>query len=384
MSDKKSASLKIPLLISSFLFQMITGAVGLTIPIYAARLGATPLLLGVIGATGGVIYSFMPAISGILSDKFGRKIFISLSSLLYSISCILYLLTMDPYTFIPIKVLEWISIALFWPSLEALLIEVSDGSIERTLKGFNLSWGLAMIIGPLIGGSLISALGVKAPLLLSSVSSLVIPLLITFKVNEPCEERTFYSKLKVSELGGKRFLLILAAVLSAFLLSFSAGIIFNIFPAYASNLSIPAYEIGLIMLFIGLSRLLAFLGAYWFEKKVGEANMFLIGSMLMALALALTAIGCTTLFFSASLSLFGFSIGLLYAASIARILKSGKNMKGQTAGFFECLLGIGYLFGSLFGGFAAEFSPSAPYILASILAILIGIFHVLYKPTKIL
>lgn len=376
MNHKKSIVTR--LLMSSFLFQMINGAVGLTIPIYAAWLGATPLILGVIGAAGGMIYSFMPVVSGFLSDKFGRKIFIFSSTLLYGASCILYLLTMDPYTLIPIKALEWFSIALFWPSLEALLIEVNGSSVEKTLKKFNFSWGLAMIIGPMIGGLLISAINIKAPLLSSLILSLVI-FLITFDVNESRERKKLYSGSGASRLSGRWLLSILTAILSTFLLSFAAGIIFNIFPAYASNRGIPAHEIGLIMLFIGLSRLLAFLGAYWLENKIGEANMFLAGSMLMALALALTALSSTATFFSASLSIFGFSIGLLYASSIAKFLKNGKGIEGRAAGLFECLLGFGYLLGSLFGGLAAELSPETPYILVSLLAVSTGIFHILVK-----
>ncbi|MEM0050761.1 MAG: MFS transporter [Candidatus Bathyarchaeia archaeon] len=374
----KSTSFVNHLLASSFLFQMINGAIGLTIPIYAVFLGASPSILGIIGATGGTIYAFMPIISGFLSDKFGRKIFISLSTILYSISCILYLLTADPYTLISIKALEWVAISLFWPSLEALLVEASGLPIEDALKKFNFSWGIAMIIGPMIGGSLISALSVKAPFLLSSVLSLLI-FLITFRVNEPYERKSLRPRDGIFRLGGGPSSLFLAATLSTFLLSFAAGIIFNIFPAHALNLGIPAYEIGVIMLFLGFSRVSAFLGAYWLKNRIGEANMFLFGSTLMALALAFTAMGSTVIFFSGSLSIFGFSIGLLYASSIARILKSGRGIEGRAAGLFECLLGLGYLIGSLSGGFAAELSPETPYILASLLASSVSIFHALIK-----
>ncbi|MEM2560379.1 MAG: MFS transporter, partial [Candidatus Bathyarchaeia archaeon] len=179
------------------------------------------------------------------------------------------------------------------------------------------------------------------------------------------------------------FLSILTAVLSTFLLSFAAGIIYNIFPAYAFNLGIPAYEIGLMILLVGLFRLLAFLEAYQLKSRIGETKIFLAGSLLMALASTIMAPSRTTLFFSISLSIFGFSIGLLYAASIAIFLKKGRGGEGQAAGLFECLLGIGYFLGPLLGGLAAEFSSEAPYVLILILTVSISIFHIFHRSTKV-
>ncbi|MBS7640681.1 MFS transporter [Candidatus Bathyarchaeota archaeon] len=362
---------------------MISLVAGITIPIYANCLGATPLIVGIIGATGGILYSFMPVVSGFLSDKFGRRIFVSLSAPLYSISCLLYLLTGNPYTFIPIKALESFSIALFWPSIEALLVENSGINVEEVLQKFNLSWGTAAMIGPAIGGNLISALGVKTTLLISSLLSIALFPIIIMKIGRLRGEEAFRPRYSISWFGWGWFLSILTAVLSTFLLSFAAGIIYNIFPAYAFNLGIPAYEIGLMILLVGLFRLLAFLEAYRLKSRIGETKIFLAGSLLMALASTIMAPSRTTLFFSISLSIFGFSIGLLYAASIAIFLKKGRGGEGQAAGLFECLLGIGYFLGPLLGGLAAEFSSEAPYVLILILTVSISIFHIFHRSTKV-
>lgn len=120
------------LLASAFFMQMLTGIVGLTVPIYAANMGASPLVVGVIGATGGLIYSFMPLATGALSDKIRRKIFILTATLLYGVSCGLYFLAENPSILISIKALEWISVAIFWPSIEALITEFSGDKLNKT------------------------------------------------------------------------------------------------------------------------------------------------------------------------------------------------------------------------------------------------------------
>jgi len=363
------------LLVSSFLMQALIGIVGIAVPLYADDMGASPLMLGIIGAVGGLIYSFMPMVSGILLERFRRKTFILASTALYGLSCILYRLAENPYILIPIKALEWISIALFWPSMEVLLTETGGENIEKTLRKFNLSWGSAMIVGPMIGGSLISAFGIRTgtPFLLSSAISLLMSLLTILVVRE--EPRRILSKhvlprLDANSLGG-----IFSAVSSTLLFSLLGGIILNLFPAYAASLGIPAYEIGLIMLVNGLFRLVAFLEAYRIKARIGEYGVFLMGSLTLALASALTAISSTTPAFSISLSIMGFGAGILYAVSIAMLLKRLDSARGYAAGLFESLLGTGYFLGSLSGGFVANYAPNAPYILGLSISLLVTLLN---------
>lgn len=356
-----------------FLFQMTTYIAGLTIPVYATLLGATPLIVGFIGAIGGALYSFMPAVSGMLSDRFGRKNFIALSTLLYSASCLLYSLVEDPYAFMPIKALESFSMALFWPSLEALLAETCQSDLERILRTFNLSWGSGMMVGPAVGGFLISAFGAKASLIISSIISLTLFIITIVWVREARGKRVPSIQFKMFKFGWRRLSSLMTAALSTFLFSFSLGIMLNIFPAYASSIGLPPHEIGLMIFSVGLLRLIAFLKAYQIESLVGRTNMFLMGFTLMASALVLVAAGHVILLVI-SLSIFGFSIGLLYAASIASFLEDGRGEEGHAAGIFESLIGFGYFLGPLFGGIAAELSPGAPYILASLLAASTSVF----------
>jgi len=354
---------------SVFFMQMLTGVVGLTVPIYAASLGASPLLVGVIGATGGLTYSFMPLAAGLLSDKIRRKIFILTAMLLYGLSCGLYVLAENPNMLIPVKALEWVAVAIFWPSTEALITESSEENLEQNLKKFNLSWGSATIIGPIIGGSLISLSGTKAPFLLSSTVSFILALLAATAIKElqkhpqkPKQEAINQRKNSAEPIA--------PAVISIILFSFTAGIIYNLFPAHATSLNIPAYEIGLIIFANGLFRLAAFTQAYKIEEKIGKNPMFLAGALTLAIASALTAASSTALFFALAFSIFGLGMGILYAASIAHILKNRSHATGYAAGLFESLIGVGNFLGSSTGGLASEyFSLNTPYILGLLISL---------------
>jgi len=358
--------------------QMLTGIVGIAVPIYAAELGASPLLLGFIGATGGLIYSFMPLASGVLSDRFRKKTFVFTSTFLYGLSCLLYSIVEDPYMLIPVKALEWISVSLFWPSVEALLVEASEVNVEETLRRFNLSWGSATIVGPMIGGSLISVIGVKTPFITALIISLTLAFLAVVMVKERLKDELVGESETLASIEN-RSVSIVGAIVEILLFSSIGGVIFNLFPAYAVSLGIPAYTVGLIMLINGLFRLIAFFETYKIEAKFNRRFVFLTGSLIMAFASALTAIGSTALIFAISFAFFGFGAGILYASSIATLLKDWGAKKGYASGLFESLIGVGYFLGSLTGGFVSEYAPNAPYILGLSISLIVCLFQVFYK-----
>ncbi|MEM2815555.1 MAG: MFS transporter [Candidatus Bathyarchaeia archaeon] len=367
------ASLRV-LLASCFLMQLLIGVVGITVPIYAAGLGASPLLLGIIGATGGFIYSFMPFVSGVLSDRIKRRIFIFTSIFLYGLANFLYFLAESPLTLLPIKALEWVSVAIFWPSAEALLTDFSGEKLEVNLRKFNLSWSSGTIAGPIIGGTLISLTGIKTPFALSSAFAFALSFLALAKIKEAtCKETNMQKEVnqKCSEK-----VPITTAVTAVVLFSSISGIIYNLFPAHATSLGIPAHEVGLILLANGLFRMVAFVEAYRIEAKIGMSNIFLTGSLIIASASAITLISSTTIMFFSAFSIFGLGMGLLYATSIARILRGWGAAKGHAAGIFESFIGLGNLLGSSTGGLLSEYvALNAPYMLIFIASLALFIYQ---------
>ncbi|MEM2093111.1 MAG: MFS transporter [Candidatus Bathyarchaeia archaeon] len=356
------------------MMQLLIGVVGITVPIYAVGLGASPLLLGIIGATGGFIYSFMPFVSGVLSDRIKRRIFIFTSIFLYGLANFLYFLAESPLMLLPIKALEWVSVAIFWPSAEALLTDFSGEKLEVNLRKFNLSWSSGTIAGPIIGGILISLTGIKTPFVLSSAFAFALSFLALAKIKEATCKETDMQK-EVNQKCSEK-VPITTAVTAVVLFSSISGIIYNLFPAHATSLGIPAHEVGLILLANGLFRMVAFVEAYRIEAKIGMSNIFLTGSLIIASASAITLISSTTIMFFSAFSIFGLGMGLLYATSIACILRGWGAAKGHAAGIFESFIGLGNLLGSSTGGLLSEYvALNAPYMLIFIASLALFIYH---------
>ncbi len=343
-----------------------------TVPIYAYMLGASPLLIGLIGGSGSLVYSLMPLLFGLISDRLGRKRLLVSSMFIHSFSAILYSSVYEPTLLIPIKVVEWLAAASFWPSVEALIVEASEKPIEKTLRMFNISWGSAVIVGPVIAGNLIEYLNVNTPFFLAASISFTVGLsslaLIreTFKKQNTLVER---QRMRRDKGGLSKFLITISSIL---LFSFTSGIVYSLFPAFALSLEISPNEIGFLILVIGLFRIIAFFKAEKLERKIGKVGVFLIGSTLLASASLGIAYGKNVFTFTTPLALLGFAFGASYSSALSFML-SRESGRGSAAGAFESMLGLGYFIGSVIGGTVAEINQSMPYIFASTLGFMTGL-----------
>jgi len=358
---------------ASWTVQACMGLIGIAIPIYAYRLGAPPFFLGLIGAAGGITYSIMPIIFGKLSDRLVRKRALLTSMAFYALACILYILSQDFVILIFIRLIDATSHALFWPNVEAIIAEgVEKGTLEKALSKFNVSWGSAMTLSPLIGGLLIS-LGnnVKTPIYASLMGVLLTFLMILSVPSTPVNRKAgkspevFRVKFQAS---------ILVALISAFSFGFVTGIIFAFFPAFGTYLGMQPFEIGAVLFTFGFFKTLIFFQATGIEARFKTGSVFLLGSAITASSIILITWGSATPIFLFSLAFFGVGTGLAYSESIFLTLRGAGSSRGFAVGAFESFIGLGYFLGPLMGGLISEASLRAPYMLGAL--VIIAVFFV--------
>jgi len=368
------------LFVVSFTCQMMAGAVTVTVPIYAASLKASPLLVGIIGSAGGLVYSFLPFVAGTLCDRMRRKVFVFTALALYGCSCIMYSFAEDVSMLVFAKILEWSSVAIFWPAVEALLADSREFKLEETIRRFNLSWGSAMVIGPVVGGFLITVWFIKAPFIFSLFSSVLFGALSVIILKEPPRNREPMISVEAKPKKAKNINYpLVSGLASIFLFSSVDGIILTLFPAYASQLEISAFNIGLIVFAFGLARVATFSQSNRLESKIGKTGMFLLSSLIFGAASLLIAFSTTFPLFAFCFALFGVGAVLSYAASITLILGRWETSRGRAAGIFESLGGFGYFAGPLIGGIVAEYSITAPYLFGFFLSMAVFFVQLLLR-----
>ncbi|MBC7092159.1 MAG: MFS transporter, partial [Nitrososphaeria archaeon] len=216
------------------------------IPYYAYQLGATEIEVGLIGASAGVPYIFIPFLAGRLSDKIGRKKGLLSGIVVVSLCYIMYILIYHPSLFILIRVVEGVGWSFIWPSMEAII-----GDSKRRLQVYNIMWGFGATIAPYLGSSLYQFYGAKNVLLLSIL--LMIVSFIFSIIGK--EEMTLKNRANKEYKGNFRlkpifFTPFIYGVLSYTLLTF--------FPIYAEKRMLSLNVSGLVLSVMNFGRLSAF------------------------------------------------------------------------------------------------------------------------------
>lgn len=83
------------LMLSMFVRRLSIGFLSVVRPIYLALIGLDPLSVGFITTTGSIVGAIQSALFGVLSDKYGRKIFLAIGGLTSALRFLLYIISRD-------------------------------------------------------------------------------------------------------------------------------------------------------------------------------------------------------------------------------------------------------------------------------------------------
>ena len=152
------------LLFASFVTNFGFGVIQPILPIFAADLNASGLMLGLIFSAISISKLFFNPLFGWLSDRKGRKVFITTGLFLYSIVAISYTLISTPLQMLFVRLAAGFAFAMVMPIVTAYLGSLSkQGEESYIMAMLNLSMGLGMALGPVIGGILADRFSMKAP-----------------------------------------------------------------------------------------------------------------------------------------------------------------------------------------------------------------------------
>jgi len=143
-----------PLVALSMVASMLgAGIISPLLPIYAETMGIGGLWLGVIFVSFVVSRAIVMPIVGKLSDRNGRKIFISLGLLAFALTSLGYVWAAGPGELTLVRLLQGASAALIAPIAQAYVGDLSPRGEEGKWMGyFNAAFFVGFGLGPLIGG----------------------------------------------------------------------------------------------------------------------------------------------------------------------------------------------------------------------------------------
>jgi MFS family permease len=356
------------------------GTTAFLLPVYAETLGASYTDLGLIGATGNLVYALLTIACGYFLDRY-EKIKLYTGFTIFSIAImILFTIAKTIPQIILVRGLLGAASASFWVSASTLTAEISpEKELTKSLGRYNLSWILGFTIGPYFGGLITNHYGYNSFFLASSAIIILSLGLILLKIRgrimlrrRVTHEFSSFSELKPLTL----------SYLTLIPFTMVLGIYMAIIPGHMKVVGLTASIIGLLLTITNGVRGAVFLNV---ERLIhwGTWRSVLTGASLLAVSMYLVRTGDNLLGFGLPLVFYGLGSGIMTPVVLDFISKrTPKRLRGTAMGIHEGIYGVGMTFGPLFGGAIADnYSASTLYSLLVIVSILIIPFG--YMMTRI-
>jgi len=339
------------------------------VPFLAVRLGASRMMLGMIGTVSMLASLPFTFTSGRLSEIIGRKRLIVPAAALVAAASFALLYARSPVEVMIAYSLAAVFCACYFPPLEAMIGGISrPGELAGNMSQFNLGW----CIGRLIGGFLVLWL-IGVDLTYCFYAGAALAIVPAFLGAIYRSEHAIQEELPDDHpsRGARHVVLLSITRISNFVAFFALTVASVLFARFGKDLgwSEPRTAAVVVMLSVGMGVFMIVTSVSpWWKGKLWP--MIATQSTLVVSAVCIV--------FSSSPILMGvmfFFLGgcaaVTYAAALYQSLTSRQDL-GTNTGIHEMLIVLGALCGSLLGGAVAQLFESnrAPYVLIAVLATL--------------
>jgi len=360
----------------------------LYLPLYALRLGADPLEIGLVGGASWASYSFAPYLIGRYSDRLRmRKAFIAVSLVMLTACSLAYTLVESPAQLIALRLVEGVAWSILWPIMDVAISEDASWESNKALSIYNAVWSTAGAIGPLLGGSLIlfagSIRGVFLVTALLTAASVVVMALFFREGGRPAAplarpqagaEAPTVEVRRGRRPGRRARDLFWVFVVGMVMISSVRGVLFTFYPPLAQSQGVSIAVIALIGFTFGVGRAVVFVlstrdeirGFILDDRNVEKVLLASLGLCAIGGVLPLAGDRSGAIGFLA-FGVVAFSGSFLVTASQANFISGAEpHRRGAGAGIYESTIGIGLAISPILAGFFSGGSLSLPFLVVPI------------------
>lgn len=363
------------------------------LPIYMqSELGATAdnvsLWSGVTYAITFAISAFVSPIWGKLSDKMGKKPMIIRASFLLAITYFLGGIVRTPFELFLVRAFQGIASGL-WPAclvmMSACVPKNKIGISMGLMQSANICGG---IIGPLLGGILATAFGMRNSFYVGAVALSLITVTTILFIKEPpvAPEKEINKAQNTSYLSfikDKNILILLLCVCMTNLVILQIQPIVSLYVQQLSHNSDKAVLLtGFIMSLGGIAGALA--SPLWGKtgQKVGFYKTITLAFISAGLLMSLQGVPNSLVLFGLMQFLCGLGFsGIFPSANSILVLLTPPSSRGMGFGSLFSAQMIGGALGPVIGGVIVSFmSFNTVYIISGSILFVIGIYLKFYAP----
>ena len=339
------------------------------LPIFAAGLGASGAFLGLIVSVSTVTGLFLKPIFGILSDRWGRRVWLLVGTGFFAFMPFTYGFIRSPEELLVIRLIHGLATAIYGPVTLAYIVELSrNQNTAEDIGWFQMARSGGYIFGPALAGWLLLSLEATAVFtIIGFISCLVfLPILRLPKPQERAvAAQTTSARTRPRESkrppihqhiviairdGGRTPAVWLGGALES--IAFIALYTLKAFlPLYALEAGV---SVALVGVFFSLNEAIHVLGKP-FCGRLGDRWGYLptisLGMLILAAALPLTRALDQGALFLAPAAMMGLAQALIFPAAIALVSdRISPEHLGAGMGMLGMLQNIGKVAGPVLGG----------------------------------
>jgi MFS family permease len=361
------------------------------------ELTGSPFLLGLIGALEFTPVMLFSLFAGVYLDRYPKKKIImltqSVSMLFAGILTILVLTeTVKFWHIATIAVLMGFVRTLDMPTRQSFMIElVGRHHLTSAIALNSVTFNLARIVGPAIGGALISQFGIGLCFLFNTLSYLAVLISVRFIVPRIIQSGKSVNKAVMTEIKeGLRYIrgkvilsrpLIVLGIVSLFAINFNILV-----PVLAKSvLGTDAQGFGYLLSSLGLGSIIGALTVASSSHKLDKKKLIKYGPYALSISMIMVGISVNFGMAVSFLILLGIS-NLLFFTTVNSTLQlnSDPQFRGRVMSVYTMVFGGVTPFGNLFAGWVSDtWGGRAGFIIcAAVVIVLVAIVRHFMRDKK--
>ena len=321
--------------------------------LYAQSLGATMIMVGLLGGIYGLLQVILRIPLGIASDRLNkRKIFIVIGMGISVISALVLYLADSPGWLLVGRALPGASQAA-WVIIITLYVSYYDPKKASKAMGIILACAtIGQMIGTSLGG-VIYEIEHKLPFLIS-IGGAAVAFILSFFIKDTRIEKKPVEKADLLKVGKQKNVMIYSLVNGImFFVMFATIMTFT--PVIAKDIGADGTMIGIMVFLYTVMGVIASLMTGTVIKERHEMPMTVIGMLMTVVGVAMTPFSGSIAMLCVWQVVAGFGRGVAFSCLSARTVKSVPPEKSATAtGMLQSALAVGIFLGPILTGFLID------------------------------
>jgi MFS family permease len=328
-----------------------SGIVVPLLPLYAESLGASGLWLGIIFASFPIARILTTPIFGRISDRRGRKIFITLGLLAYGLISFGFIWANTVLHLVLLRFIHGVAGALILPIAQAYVGDISPVGEEGKWMGYtNAAFFSGFGFGPLLGGMMTEHLGMDLAFIAMAGLSLLAFAVVVFFLPEitPKKPAAPHSSLRAIS----QSYMMSGLFTSRLTLALGTATFFTFLPILATNsLNLNPSLVGILLAVHILLMSLLGIPSGRIADRLSRRFLVVFGGLVSSAFLFLVPLvnGFNLLLALTMLGSIGSAIAIPAASALA-VEEGRKYGMGSSIAWFSIALSIGMVIGPITGG----------------------------------